>query len=130
MPRVTLLLLLLCQLSLCRLIPICDPLIDGFAKGSCVRVSVINDPRGQEDMSHCVCSYIIREQDLYRSRLYGCAFAELSDGIANWEHNDCEERSLSPSMDPIIQRLPQDPIYINTLVQYSEEKDEPCFACN
>lgn len=37
------------------LLPICDPIIDGYPKGSCLRVSVINDPRFPGDMYGAIC---------------------------------------------------------------------------
>jgi hypothetical protein len=90
-----------------RFIPICDPLIDGYEKGSCHKVSVIYDPHFPGDMDHCVCHYIIKtngselgiEGPLYLSKLRTCAFAEENDATSAWLKNDCTEKVPSPSVE-------------------------------
>lgn len=102
---VLLVFLLLASLASClRLIPLCDPIIDGYEKGTCHRVSVIYDPHFEGDLAHCVCQYIIKATTgwaagLYLSKFHSCAFAEENDATNAWLKNDCEEKEPSPSVE-------------------------------
>lgn len=102
-----LLLLIFATFTAALFIPICDPLIDGFNKGSCFKVSVIYDPRHEGDIGHCVCEYIIKQNIegleglFYVSKLKSCAFGEYSDANRQWNKNDCTEVARSPS-SPVI----------------------------
>lgn len=82
-------------------IPLCDPLIEGFGKGSCLRVEVINDPRYEGDMGSCVCRFIIRQEvtgigELYLYHLRSCAFGEATQ--VSMHKNDCNETVQSPTV--------------------------------
>lgn len=101
-----LLLLSLAGLALSHLLPICDPLIEGFEANSCLRVSIIYDPHYEGDLDHCVCDFIVRQLlpgleqagPLYTSRLKRCAFGEENDAMSAWNRNNCNETIPSPAL--------------------------------